>query len=180
MKCILFCVAGSTPNNDISESLSRLHVDGAQKRPSMHDIQNQAIKTLFKTPSGGVGGDVQVVTVKEAWAPQKSTPDEVVMRGGGRDKNLNAINNNNGSGGSSVTAVEELKRRSFHPQDYLSRVLDVERHHSAKNRRKQDFPKVQRDTYFRLIFLLMSENSKAKKLNNSRETQGFSIKLKDF
>ena len=141
----------STPNNDISESGTADSEPAAvsqQQRPSIHDIQNQAIKTLFNaaSPGGGNAGNnpVQVVTVKEAWAPPPPTKEEVVMRTRvvETSKNLNAINNNN-SGGSS--AVEELKRRSFHPQDYLSRVLDAnEQRHSARTRRKQDFPKVRR------------------------------------
>ena len=148
----IFLLSGdSTPNNDISESGTADSEPAAvsqQQRPSIHDIQNQAIKTLFNaaSPGGGTAGNnpVQVVTVKEAWAPPPPTKEEVVMRTRvvETSKNLNAINNNNSSGSS---AVEELKRRSFHPQDYLSRVLDAnEQRHSARTRRKQDFPKVRR------------------------------------
>ena len=112
--------AAASPITQMCESMSRVQ---CAERPSIHDIQNQAIKNLFKNP-------VTVVKVKEAWTEQ---PTEVVMRRSRKEKNLNVINNN----GEHSTEELASKRRSYHPQDYLSKVLDP-----SELRKKPEFPKV--------------------------------------
>ena len=110
-------------------SLSELHVGDGNN----HDIHNQAIKNASKP---------QVVKVKEAWVPgpNEETPVEVVRRRrrlrshDSNESNLNVINNNG--------EVEDTssRRRSYHPQDYLSKVLEPTR--SPRRRKGNDFPKV--------------------------------------
>eukprot|EP00095_Tigriopus_kingsejongensis_P007243 maker-scaffold435_size171904-snap-gene-0.29 protein:Tk07243 transcript:maker-scaffold435_size171904-snap-gene-0.29-mRNA-1 annotation:"hypothetical protein KGM_08503" len=116
--------ARSSPISQVCNSLSRLHTADHRVMRSQ-DIQNEAIKSMFNQRQGTstTNDPVQVVKVKEAWteAPEK---EQVVLRRRSRgqlrdDANLNLINNNNQSG--SVEGAS--KRRSYHPQDYLSQVL---------------------------------------------------------
>jgi hypothetical protein len=136
-----------------------------------HDLQNQAIKSLFtqnshirsnpKVPSPDIienrDGSVQVVKVREAWAPlpveaevpaDSGLSDGVTRRalrpksGASEprtlskndadhlERNLNDAINNNGNEEDEGkekpnTGEVELsaKRRSYHPQEYLSHVL---------------------------------------------------------
>ena len=70
--------------------------------------------------------------VKQAWTSSTEAPmtsfEAVRRRKKSQDRNLNLINNN----GDSI----DLKRRSYHPQDYLSQVLE------PKPVKRKDFPKV--------------------------------------
>ena len=95
--------------------------------------------------------------VKQAWtaSPEAATSIEVVRRRkksepstSTTERNLNLINNNNGS---SEAADLNLKRRSYHPQDYLSQVLDPateaaliqqQQQVSSARLKRRDFPKV--------------------------------------
>lgn len=131
----------SSPITQICQSLSKLH--WTEKSYAKNNDMS----------SSGSGGDaaatVKMVKVKQAWTDQ---PSEVVMRRRSRKKsepserNLNLINNNNGS---SEAADLNLKRRSYHPQDYLSQVLDpslnevvVNAAASSAKMKRRDFPKV--------------------------------------
>ena len=114
--------------------------------------------------TGGSDGDVKLVKVKQAWtaSPEAATSIEVVRRRKKSEpgsttteaaRNLNVINNNNN--GSSEAADLNLKRRSYHPQDYLSQVLDPA--HSdltgvaASSRlKRKDFPKVQKSFLYKI------------------------------
>ena len=99
--------------------------------------------------STGVDSDVKLVKVKQAWtaSPEAATSIEVVRRrkksepgcSTAEARNLNVINNNNN--GSSEAADLNLKRRSYHPQDYLSQVLE------PKPVKRKDFPKVNINSY---------------------------------
>jgi hypothetical protein len=104
------------------------------------DLQNEAIKSMFSSnPDNATHDDqVKLVKVRQAWA---ASPEAVeVVRRRKKESNLNLINNN-GSG----AEMQELKRRSYHPQDYLSQVLhpasELTRSTTSRDRRT-DFPKV--------------------------------------
>lgn len=77
--------------------------------------------------------------MKQAWAASPEAAEVVLRRKKtSSDRNLNLLNNN-GSGSGEMEL--NLKRRSYHPQDYLSQVLDPTMA-STKPQRKRDFPKV--------------------------------------
>ena len=90
------------------------------------DIQNDTIKTMFAS------NQEESKQVKQAWTSSTEAPmtsfEAVRRRKKSQDRNLNLINNN----GDSI----DLKRRSYHPQDYLSQVLE------PKPVKRKDFPKV--------------------------------------
>lgn len=126
----------SSPITQICQSLSKLH----------WTERSYAKNNEISSSSDAV----QLVKVKQAWTEQ---PSEVVVRRRSRKKsepskeqrNLNLINNNNGS---SEAADLNLKRRSYHPQDYLSQVLDpslnevvVNAAASSAKMKRRDFPK---------------------------------------
>ena len=107
--------------------------------------------------STGVDSDVKLVKVKQAWtaSPEAATSIEVVRRrkksepgcSTAEARNLNVINNNNN--GSSEGADLNLKRRSYHPQDYLSQVLEpttsentIPSAATSSRLKRKDFPKV--------------------------------------
>ena len=77
--------------------------------------------------------------IKAAWPSTSSEAVEVVRRRKkSDDSNLNLINNNGSSEDMS------LKRRSYHPQDYLSKVLQPETRHTTTLPKRRDFPKVRK------------------------------------
>ena len=140
----------SSPITQVCQSLSRLH--NAERSYTKNNQDCMVAST-------GVDSDVKLVKVKQAWtaSPEAATSIEVVRRRKKSEpgsttteaaRNLNVINNNNN--GSSEAADLNLKRRSYHPQDYLSQVLDPA--HSdltttpvASSRlKRKDFPKVQK------------------------------------
>ena len=145
----------ASPITQVCQSLSRL--------TSKNDLQNEAIKSMFgqqqqeegqqqQQQQRGCKGDdgVKVVKVKEAWA-EVPAREQVVMRRARKEKderNMNLINNNNSQQGQD----SGTKRRSYHPQDYLSQVLVQEgagepRHRGR--RRKAEFPKVKSRIFLR-------------------------------
>ena len=148
----------SSPITQVCQSLSRLH--NAERSYTKNNQDCMVAST-------GVDSDVKLVKVKQAWtaSPEAATSIEVVRRrkksepgcSTAEARNLNVINNNNN--GSSEAADLNLKRRSYHPQDYLSQVLDPA--HSdltttpvASSRlKRKDFPKV-RNVF--LVQLLVS------------------------
>lgn len=85
-----------------------------------------------------------MVKVKEAWADMPEKETAVVRRRKKEEKEMNLINNNGEDANDDVTA----KRRSFHPQDHLSKVLDASSPGTVggrigrRRRRPADFPKV--------------------------------------
>ena len=167
------------PLAQVCQSLSRLHIHQQQASggaANAHDAQNQAIKSLFnqqqqqQQPAEGV----QVVKVREAWAPDASAEKETAQvvvrrrsksgRNSGRapqgEQDLNLINNN-GEDAAPAPTKEEMaaKRRSFHPTDHLSRAFEQGGGGSSgssrrggggavarRARRPSNFPKVRRST----------------------------------
>ena len=142
------------PLAQVCQSLSRLHVHQQQQQggscsSNSHDAQNEVIKNMFNQQQQQQQSDpVQVVKVKEAWAPTEERKEAVVVRRRKKkqqveveeEEDLNLINNN---------CAEDLaaKRRSFHPTDHLSRAFEqpqLSRRSSAVARRarRADFPKV--------------------------------------
>ena len=113
----------SSPISQVCQSLSKINLQGPLERSY-------------------VKNDEENIKIKTAW-PSTSSPEavEVVRRRkkseASADTNLNLINNN----GSSSTEDMSLKRRSYHPQDYLSKVLQPETRHTSASKRR-DFPKV--------------------------------------
>ena len=102
------------------------------------DMKNEAIKTMFASNQDATNQPEEVPATKQAWtssteAPMTSFEAVRRRRKKSQDRNLNLINNN----GDSV----DLKRRSYHPQDYLSQVLE------PKPVKRKDFPKVIIDIY---------------------------------
>ena len=95
------------------------------------DLQNETIKTMFAS------NQEESKQVKQAWTSSTEAPmtsfEAVRRRKKSQDRNLNLINNN----GDSI----DLKRRSYHPQDYLSQVLE------PKPVKRKDFPKVNINSY---------------------------------
>ena len=82
--------------------------------------------------------------VKEAWAEVPSSTTSAVVRrrpkktpNNADDDDLNLINNNNNNNHEHVMSVS-MKRRSFHPQDHVSRAFEPE---SRRKRRPAEFPK---------------------------------------
>ena len=136
----------ASPITQVCQSLSRL--------TSKNDLQNEAIKSMFgqqqqpqKRCTPGEGEGVKVVKVKEAWA-EVPAREQVVMRRARKEKderNMNLINNNGGGGSQLEQQDSGTKRRSYHPQDYLSQVLvqdgEGETRHRGR-RRRAEFPKV--------------------------------------
>ncbi len=169
----------STPISQVCQSLSRLHMNSTSTRTmattAKHDLQNEAIKSMFSSnPSTSVESpasgseDVRLVKVKQAWAasPEGATATVVRRRkstNNAEQRNLNLLNNNgSGSAGSAGSAGEmelagsagmSMKRRSYHPQDYLSKVLDPSAPNMSRPRRS-DFPKVRRRNAFSLAFVI--------------------------
>ena len=141
----------ASPITQVCQSMSRL--------TSKNDLQNEAIKSMFgqqqqeheqRHLKGQGDGDVKVVRVKEAWA-EVPAREQVVMRRARKEKderNQNLINNNSNS---QQEQDSTTKRRSYHPQDYLSQVLvqegEVETRHRGR-RRRAEFPKVSKVTQF--------------------------------
>ena len=140
----------ASPITQVCQSLSRL--------TSKNDLQNEAIKSMFgqqqqqqqqeqeqqRRLKGEDDDGVKVVRVKEAWA-EVPAREQVVMRRARKEKderNMNLINNNSNSQQEQDSGT---KRRSYHPQDYLSQVLvqdgEGETRHRGR-RRKAEFPKV--------------------------------------
>ena len=83
--------------------------------------------------------------VKQAWAssstekaPNMTSFEAVRRRKKSQDRNLNLLNNN---GDNTI----DLKRRSYHSQDYLSQVLE------PKPTKRKDFPKVSQ--FLRISYL---------------------------
>ena len=146
----------SSPITQVCQSLSRLH--NAERSYTKNNQDCMVAST------GGSDSDVKLVKVKQAWtaSPEAATSIEVVRRRKKSEpgsttteaaRNLNVINNNNN--GSSEAADLNLKRRSYHPQDYLSQVLDPG--HSdltgvaASSRlKRKDFPKVQKSFLYKI------------------------------
>ena len=136
-----------SPITQVCQSLSRLHCAERSYTKNSQMVSNNA----NNLESSGV----QLVKVKQAWtaSPEAATSIEVVRRRKksepttSTERNLNLINNNNGS---SDGADLNLKRRSYHPQDYLSQVLDpaveaaLAQQVSATRLKRRDFPKVWR------------------------------------
>ena len=131
--------AGSVnPISQVCQSLSRLTTTTGVNLHS-RDLQNEAIKSMFTgQQQQQQSTPVQMVRVREAWA---ETPEreQVVLRrksSSGGSGNLNLANNNN----------REVKRRSYHPQDHLSRAFGEEgeatQSRGRQRRRPADFPKV--------------------------------------
>ena len=92
---------------------------------------------MFASNQDATNQPEDVPVTKQAWtssteAPMTSFEAVKRRRKKSQDRNLNLINNN----GDSV----DLKRRSYHPQDYLSQVLE------PKPVKRKDFPKVTIDT----------------------------------
>ena len=89
---------------------------------------------LIFVPYLSVDSDIQVVKVKEAWAEVPSVQHVVRRKKKKKEDNLN--NNDD--------EEQNQKRRSFHPQEHLSNILDHEQENRARNRRRRpkDFPKV--------------------------------------
>jgi hypothetical protein len=136
----------SSPIAQVCQSLSKLS--------SKNDLHNEAIKSMFgqqqqeNKETESSGEPVKVVKVKEAWAevPEK---EQVVLRRSRKEKdekNMNLINNNSSGSQQQRKESEAAKRRSFHPQDYLSQVLvqEAEQRPRRKAKRPSDFPKVSR------------------------------------
>jgi len=145
-----------SPIRQVCNSLSHLNLTGRAGR-ELQDQQNQAIKSRQ--------GDPRVVQVTEAWVPrperaQHCSPDWdsyqrqsdktsqiLKLRPSSADKNLNLINNNNKA--TRQSREEELqerasKRRSFHPQDFLSKILTSpgqEQNSFKQLKRSSGFPK---------------------------------------
>lgn len=148
----------ASPITQVCQSMSRLHT-ADRGYHSKHDRQNQAIKSMFnyKQQQQQQQGDVQLVKVREAWAPtpehvtEKSLTempaqveeDVVVVRRRTKtsDRNLNLLNNNGSVEMASGATAEEInmKRRSYHPQDYLSKVLEPVK--PTTTTRRSEFPK---------------------------------------
>ena len=130
----------SSPISQVCQSLSKINLQGPLERSY-------------------VKNDEENIKIKTAW-PSTSSPEavEVVRRRkkseASADTNLNLINNN----GSSSTEDMSLKRRSYHPQDYLSKVLQPETRHTSASKRR-DFPKVRNFCWHYLVSL---ESSKKK------------------
>ena len=146
----------ASPITQVCQSLSRL--------TSKNDLQNEAIKSMFgqqqqqqqqeqeqqRRLKGEDDDGVKVVRVKEAWA-EVPAREQVVMRRARKEKderNMNLINNNNSSQPDQDSGT---KRRSYHPQDYLSQVLVQEGEGETRHRgrrRRAEFPKVNKVTHF--------------------------------
>merc|ERR1712106_1100685 len=121
---------------------------------------NQAIKSMSNNTAFS---QPKVVQVKEAWVPgpehvQGYVPDWdsyqrqsdktsqiLKMRPASADKNLNLINNNKSS--QEEKAEKASKRRSYHPQDFLSKIL-TSPSHPEENSLKQHCQKLQRSHGF--------------------------------
>ena len=111
----------ASPITQVCQSLSRL--------TSKNDLENEAIKSMFgqqqqQRHAKGEDG-VKVVRVKEAWA-EVPAREQVVMRRARKEKderNMNLINNNDSQQEQQRQQDSGTKRRSYHPQDYLSQVL---------------------------------------------------------
>merc|ERR1719189_1581140 len=108
------------------------------------------------TPAGGDGKDVRapikVVRVKEAWAPvpehvegyvpdwerfqeqSDQTSTMLRLRRTSGESNLNLINNNE-------TDERLMKRRSYQPQEFLTKVLTEDTSRRGQVPRSKDFPK---------------------------------------
>ena len=148
----------SSPISQVCQSLSKINLQPSLERSYVkNDIEDQ-------------------IKIKTAW-PSTSSPEavEVVRRRkkseASADTNLNLINNNGSS-----TEDMSLKRRSYHPQDYLSKVLQPETRHtvpgllpaSAASKRR-DFPKVRK----KLLLTLFCVLGVAKKSNQRTFTKMF-------
>ena len=112
----------ASPITQVCQSMSRL--------TSKNDLENEAIKSMFgqqqqqRLHVKGEDG-VKVVRVKEAWA-EVPAREQVVMRRARKEKderNMNLINNNDSQQQQQRQQDSGTKRRSYHPQDYLSQVL---------------------------------------------------------
>ena len=146
----------SSPITQVCQSLSRLYnAERSYSTRNSSQEHNMVTSTSVESPE-----NVKLVKVKQAWAasPEAATSVEVVRRrkksepGGGFEpgtdqRNLNVINNNNN--GSSEGADLNLKRRSYHPQDYLSQVLEpttsentIPSAATSSRLKRKDFPKV--------------------------------------
>ena len=119
----------------------------ATTSPLTHTCQSMSNLQLRSNPDGEKQKWSPAGVVREAWpSVEIATTPEVVVRlrrpsrrssseNRTEQRNLNALNNNDED--------EELedfaaKRRSYHPQDYLSKLLT----RSSHSGRKSDFPKV--------------------------------------
>ncbi len=145
---------GPPPLAQVCQSLSRLHIHQQRAGSSnAHDAQNEAIKSLFSQQHQQ--DQVQMVKVKEAWAPEEKEKATVVLRRKKKreeqqeQEDLNLLNNNCDGQDEEIRKEERLaKRRSFHPTDHLSRAFDQQqpsRRSSAVSRRRArrpEFPKV--------------------------------------
>jgi len=152
-----------SPIRQVCTSLSQLNT--SQKHIHQRELQNQQNQAIKSMSSNTAFSTPKVVQVKEAWVPgpeqvQGYVPDWesyqrqsdktsqiLKMRPASADKNLNLINNNKSS--QEEKAEKATKRRSYHPQDFLSKILTSPSHpednslkqHCQKLQRSHGFPK---------------------------------------
>ena len=135
----------SSPISQVCQSLSKLNTGPIHHS---HDLQNEAIKSMFQQQQNNLESgapNVQVVKVKEAWTDVPEKEQVVVRRRRktGEERNLNLINNNGDEEDYSA------KRRSFHPQDHISKAFDTSQRPSRK---PAEFPKVSFLCEIRLLY----------------------------
>jgi len=150
-----------SPIRQVCTSLSQLN--SSQKHIHQRELQNQQNQAIKSMSNNTAFSQPKVVQVKEAWVPgpehvQGYVPDWdsyqrqsdktsqiLKMRPASADKNLNLINNNKSS--QEEKAEKASKRRSYHPQDFLSKIL-TSPSHPEENSLKQHCQKLQRSHGF--------------------------------
>lgn len=117
----------SSPITQVCQSLSKINLPLER---SYKEEEEMKVKAAWPSTSTEAAAVVEAAVVRRRKKSEDCT-------------NLNLINNNGSSSASPSEAVADmsLKRRSYHPQDYLSKVLQPNIRPTGPPKRR-DFPKV--------------------------------------